>query len=99
MQKIPTVFVRDEQDRRYVTDDITPGCEWVFTDRGVRGERKYGGEREVAYTDRRSGKECTTKAFRSWWEVEPAPRFVAEPGSWLAEQIPPMPSLAGTVAD
>jgi hypothetical protein len=43
MQKIPTVFVRDEQDRRFVTDDITPGCEWVFTDRGVRGERKYDG--------------------------------------------------------
>ena len=43
MQKIPTVFVRDEQDRRYVTDDVAPGCEWVFTDRGVRGERKYDG--------------------------------------------------------
>ena len=25
-----------------------------------------------------------------------APRFVAEPGSWLAERIPPMPSLAGS---
>jgi len=43
MRKIPTLFVRDEYDRRYVTDQITPGCEWVFTDPGVTGTRKYDG--------------------------------------------------------
>lgn len=43
MRKIPTVFVRDENDRRYVTDVIDPRCGWVFTDRGVVGTRKYDG--------------------------------------------------------
>lgn len=44
MQKIPTVFTRDYSTvRRYVTDQVAPGCEWVFTDRGVRGTRKYDG--------------------------------------------------------
>lgn len=54
---------------------------------------KESGEREVTYTDRRSGQECTTTAFRSWWEVQPAPRFTAEPDGFLAERIPPMPGL------
>lgn len=44
MQKIPTVFVRDETSiRRYVTDQVTPGCEWVFTDRDVSATRKFDG--------------------------------------------------------
>lgn len=43
MRKIPTIFLRDEQDRRYVTDVIDPQCAWVFTDRGVKGTRKYDG--------------------------------------------------------
>ena len=59
---------------------------------------KASGEREVTYVDRRSGEECATKAFRSWWEVVPAPRFSAEPGGFLAETIPPMPSLVGAGA-
>ncbi len=43
MRKIPTLFVRDENDRRHVTDRTDPACEWVFTDRGVTGTRKYDG--------------------------------------------------------
>ena len=43
MRKIPTLFVRDENDRRYVTDQITPGCEWVFTELGITATRKYDG--------------------------------------------------------
>lgn len=43
MRKIPTLFVRDDNDRRHVTDQIAPGCEWVFTDRDVAGTRKYDG--------------------------------------------------------
>jgi hypothetical protein len=43
MRKIPTIFLRDEQDRRYVTDVVDPRCAWVFTDRGVVGTRKYDG--------------------------------------------------------
>lgn len=42
MRKIPTLFVRDEGDRRYVTEQVTPGCEWVFAGEGVP-TRKYDG--------------------------------------------------------
>lgn len=35
MKKIPTVFERDEVDRRYVTDRPNPACAWVFHGEGV----------------------------------------------------------------
>ena len=43
MKKIPTVFARDpETNLRYVKDEVTPGCEWVFAGEGV-ATRKYDG--------------------------------------------------------
>lgn len=42
MKKIPTLYVRDPEDRRYVTDQVTPGCEWVLAGEGV-ATRKYDG--------------------------------------------------------
>lgn len=42
MQKIPTLFVRDENDRRHVTNDVTPGCEWVLAGEGW-ATRKFDG--------------------------------------------------------
>lgn len=43
MKKIPTLFVRDPDDRRYVLlDQVTPGCEWVLAGEGVP-TRKYDG--------------------------------------------------------
>ncbi len=42
MKKIPTLFVRDELDRHYVTAKVTPGCEWVLAGEGV-ATRKYDG--------------------------------------------------------
>ncbi len=42
MKKIPTVLVRDASDRAHVTDDVTPGCEWVLAGEGV-ATRKYDG--------------------------------------------------------
>lgn len=43
MQKIPTLFVRDFQNNpRYVTREVTPGCEWVIAGEGV-ATRKYDG--------------------------------------------------------
>lgn len=41
MRKIPTVFTRDAS-RRYVTDEVTPGCEWVLAGEGT-ATRKYDG--------------------------------------------------------
>lgn len=42
MNKIPTLFVRDPDNPRYVTDQVTPGCEWVFDGEGV-ATRKWDG--------------------------------------------------------
>ena len=42
MRKIPTLFVRDPENRANVTDDVTPGCEWVLAGEGV-ATRKYDG--------------------------------------------------------
>jgi hypothetical protein len=35
MKKIPTLYVRDENDRSRVTQQVTPGCEWVLAGEGV----------------------------------------------------------------
>jgi Family of unknown function (DUF5565) len=42
MQKIPTAFLRDENDRKYVTDVPNPDCAWVFEGHGT-ATRKYDG--------------------------------------------------------
>ncbi|MEU6340238.1 hypothetical protein ABZ883_04715 [Streptomyces sp. NPDC046977] len=42
MQKIPTLFVRDPDDRRHVTREVTPGCEWVLAGEGTP-THKYDG--------------------------------------------------------
>ena len=41
MRKIPTLFVRD-RTTRHVTDQVTPGCEWVLAGEGI-ATRKYDG--------------------------------------------------------
>jgi hypothetical protein len=42
MKKIPTLFVRNDEDRRYVTEQVNPGCEWVLAGQGIP-TRKYDG--------------------------------------------------------
>ena len=42
MQKIPPLFVRNEQDRHYVTDQVNPGCAWVLAGEG-QATRKFDG--------------------------------------------------------
>lgn len=42
MRKIPTLFVRDEQNKARVTREATPGCEWVLAGEGV-ATRKWDG--------------------------------------------------------
>ena len=41
MRKIPTLYRRDQSTHK-VTDDVTPGCEWVMRGEG-RSTRKYDG--------------------------------------------------------
>lgn len=42
MKKIPTLFVRDPANRKFVLPEINPGCEWVLAGEGVP-TRKYDG--------------------------------------------------------
>lgn len=42
MRKIPTLFVRDENNLRYVTREVHPDCTWVAAGEGVP-TRKYDG--------------------------------------------------------
>lgn len=42
MKKIPTLFVRDPDNRAHVINEVTPGCEWVFKGEGI-ARRKYDG--------------------------------------------------------
>jgi hypothetical protein len=61
MNKIPTVYMRDENDRRYVTPVVDPRCEWVLAGEGV-ATRKYDGTC------------CRLDGDGTWWarrEVKP----------------------------
>jgi hypothetical protein len=73
MKKIPTLFKRDANDRRYVTDEVTPGCEWVLAGEGV-ATRKYDGT-------------CTMlDDVGRWWarrEIKPGK---TEPANFRAEE-------------
>lgn len=42
MEKIPTLFVRNPDDRAHVLPEINPGCEWVLDGEGI-ATRKYDG--------------------------------------------------------
>lgn len=70
MHKVPTLFVRDERDQRYVTPAVTPGCEWVLAGEG-NALVKYDGT-------------CCMFDGTAWWarrEIKPGkqepPNFVA----------------------
>ena len=72
MKKIPTLFARDwDGDRRYVLDQVTPGCEWVVKGEGVP-TRKYDGTCVMLDADGRWWARCEVREGRS----EPA-GFVA----------------------
>ena len=73
-------------------NDYPDGCK-----RGRVTVRRTG-ERPVEYVDKRSGETVSTVAVRSWWETSAAPHFTTDPGSWLAETIPALPSLRAASA-
>lgn len=60
MMKIPTLFLRDPDDRRYVTRDVHPDCQWVVDGHG-EATRKLDGT-------------CVMFDGERWWarrEVKP----------------------------
>ncbi|MEU1625362.1 hypothetical protein ABZ746_08515 [Streptomyces sp. NPDC020096] len=42
MRKVPTLFMRDPQDRRVLLPEVTPDCEWVLAGEGT-ATRKWDG--------------------------------------------------------
>lgn len=73
-------------------NDFPDGCK-----RGRVAVRRVG-ERESEYTHKRTCERVRVVALRSWWESSPAPHFTTEPDSWLAEAVPPLPTLAARVS-
>lgn len=70
MKKIPTLFVRDEEtQRRYVRDEVTPGCEWVLAGEGV-ATRKYDGT-------------CVMYLHGQWWARREVKQGKAIPEAFL----------------
>ncbi len=67
MQKIPTLFVRNPNDRAHVLPEVTPGCEWVLAGNGIP-TRKYDGT-------------CVMYDGTAWWarrEVKPGKKAPAD---------------------
>lgn len=73
MKKIPTLFVRNPDNRRYVVNKVNPGCEWVIAGEGV-ATRKYDGtcvllDDETGWYARREVKPGKTPP-PGWWEAD-----------------------------
>ena len=74
------------------------GVNWNdYPDGAKRGRvcQRVTAPEEVTYTDKRTQAEHTIEAIRSRWISSTAPHFKAEAGSFLADTIPPPPSLQG----
>lgn len=73
MKKIPTLFVRKEDDRAHVDiDRITPGCEWVFSGDTIP-TRKYDGTCILIQDGRIYARREVKKGRippEGWWEVD-----------------------------
>lgn len=77
------------------------GVNWSQYPDGVKRGRicqRVTAEEQVTYTDKRTEEEKTVPAVRSVWVTSAAPNFTAQPGSFLAEVIPPLPDLRGEAA-
>ncbi|MBB6551158.1 tRNA(His) guanylyltransferase Thg1 family protein [Nonomuraea rubra] len=73
------------------------GVNWNDYPGGAKRGRvcvRHTEERDVTWTEQRTGRPTTARAVRSRWTSEAAPHFTAQPDGWLAAVIPAMPSLA-----
>ena len=70
MKKIPTLFRRDEQDRRRVTPEVHPACAWVVAGEGV-ATRKYDGT-------------CVRFDGTRWWARREVKQGKAAPDGFVA---------------
>ncbi len=68
MKKIPTVFIRDPENRAHVLPTVNPGCEWVLDGDGV-ATIKFDGT-------------CTMFDGEQWWARREVKRGRPEPLNW-----------------
>lgn len=73
MRKIKTLFERNPEDRRYVVDQVTPGCEWVMAGEGV-ATRKLDG---TCFMLDDAG---------TWWARREVKKDAVEPPAWTEIQ-------------
>lgn len=78
MRKIPTVFVRDADDRKHVTSEVTPGCEWVLAGEGV-ATRKYDGTCCLLVE-----RESIMSVMSLWWARREVKNGKAAPDNFVA---------------
>jgi hypothetical protein len=74
VKKIPTVLVRDPDDRAHVLDEVNPGCEWVLAGEGV-ATRKYDGTCVMLDDDGR------------WWARREVKKGKAVPANYVPEDF------------
>lgn len=74
MQKIPTLLVRNPDNRSKVLDEVTPGCEWVLAGEGV-ATQKFDGTC-VMFDD--EGK---------WWARREVGKNKQAPENYIAEHF------------
>lgn len=72
MKKIKTLFVRDSEDRRYVTPQVEPGCEWVVNGEGT-ATRKFDGT-------------CVRFDGAQWWARREVKAGKSAPVDFVPEQ-------------
>lgn len=76
MKKIPTIYLRDPEDRAHVTDEINPECQWVFDGEGV-ATRKFDGT-------------CVKKSRTGmWWARREVKKGGREPDSFVQVHYDP----------
>ena len=73
MKKIPTVLVRDPEDRAHVLSEVTPGCGWVLAGEGV-ATRKYDGTCVMFDGDR-------------WWARREVKAGKTAPAEWFQADL------------
>lgn len=77
MKKIPTLLVRDPDDRAHVLDEVTPGCEWVLAGEG-RPTRKYDGT-------------CTMlDPAGKWWARREVKAGLTAPANYVEDNFDPI---------
>ncbi len=72
MRKIPTLFVRDPEDMRYLTREVHPDCQWVIDGEGVP-TRKYDGT-------------CVMFDGHDWWARREVKSGRPVPAEFILEQ-------------